>query len=142
MPDWFPGAGVKKLARVWKYTLDALANKPYDFVHKQRAQGQHNSSYISMHLDQFGSDLTPADEHKIKWTAAIMYGAGTDTVSSPSATSRIKLATQRHFANSSLTDNICSILFLSSNGSVSQCSEKGLGRNPQCCRNEPAPRIS
>jgi hypothetical protein len=32
IPEWFPGAGFKRLAREWHDTLEELVSEPYKFV--------------------------------------------------------------------------------------------------------------
>jgi hypothetical protein len=35
VPEWFPGAGFKRLAREWHQTLDEMVDAPYKFVKDQ-----------------------------------------------------------------------------------------------------------
>ncbi|KAG4259102.1 cytochrome P450 [Fusarium proliferatum] len=79
LPSCFPGAHVKRLAYVWKQTLDDLSEKPYRFVLRQIDGGKHRGSYVSRHLDDLGHKPSPLEQRTIKWTAATMYAAGSDT---------------------------------------------------------------
>ncbi|CAI7597243.1 unnamed protein product [Penicillium glandicola] len=79
LPAWFPGAGFQRIAREWGKVLNTLAEKPYAFVLHQRSNKRDMSSYVSRHLNALGDDISPDEEHVIKWTAAAIYGAGADT---------------------------------------------------------------
>jgi hypothetical protein len=35
VPEWFPGAGFKRLAREWRGTLEEMVDAPYKFVKDQ-----------------------------------------------------------------------------------------------------------
>ncbi|KAG2077743.1 cytochrome P450 [Suillus decipiens] len=81
IPEWFPGAGFKRLAREWHVTLEEMASAPYKFVMNQMvtiiAAGIAPESFTSKLL---GADLLSAeDEHIVKWSAATLYAGGSDT---------------------------------------------------------------
>ena len=79
-PSSFPGGYVKRLARSWSETLNEISEKPYRFVLRQIDSGKHQGSYVSRHLESLGHQPSPKEERTIKWTATIMYAAGSDTV--------------------------------------------------------------
>ncbi|KAK8007307.1 4-hydroxy-tetrahydrodipicolinate synthase [Apiospora arundinis] len=79
LPSFFPGGYVKRLARHWRKTLDELSEKPYRFVLRQMDNGKHQESYVSRHLESLDHEPSPQEERTIKWTAANMYAAGSDT---------------------------------------------------------------
>jgi hypothetical protein len=43
MPIWFPGAGFKRKAIVWKAKLEMLVDKPFEFVKANMVCSQPNS---------------------------------------------------------------------------------------------------
>jgi cytochrome P450 len=85
LPDGFPGTAFKETARRWKKHNQAVAEIPYSFVLRQMATRSYRPSYVSNMVQQCSNGNTEAlklsydDEHAIKWTAAVMYAAGSDT---------------------------------------------------------------
>ncbi|KAG2077741.1 cytochrome P450 [Suillus decipiens] len=77
IPEWFPGAGFKRLAREWHDTLEEMVSAPYKFVVDQMAAGIAPESFTSKLLG--GSSLSAEDEHIIKWSAATLYAGASDT---------------------------------------------------------------
>ncbi|KAG2370134.1 cytochrome P450, partial [Suillus spraguei] len=47
VPEWFPGAGFKRLAREWHDTLEEMVSAPYKFVLDQMAAGIAPESFTS-----------------------------------------------------------------------------------------------
>ncbi|KAL4075734.1 cytochrome P450 [Scleroderma citrinum] len=77
VPEWFPGAGFKRLAREWNATLQEMVDQPYKFVKDQMATGIAPKSFTSNLLE--GRTLSEEEEHNIKWSAASLYSGGADT---------------------------------------------------------------
>ncbi|KAJ7458861.1 cytochrome P450 [Mycena latifolia] len=77
IPDWFPGAGFKKIAKEWKKTLEKMAEEPYEFTKKQMAAGTAGNSVVFNLLD--GKTLTSEEEFDVKWMAGSLYTGGADT---------------------------------------------------------------
>ncbi|KIM67833.1 hypothetical protein SCLCIDRAFT_1189995 [Scleroderma citrinum Foug A] len=77
VPEWFPGAGFKRMAREWNATLQDMVDQPYKFVKDQMAAGIAPKSFTSNLLQ--GRTLSEEDEHNIKWSAASLYSGGADT---------------------------------------------------------------
>ncbi|KAJ7288668.1 cytochrome P450 [Mycena rebaudengoi] len=77
IPDWFPGAGFKRLAKMYKKSCDDLAEVPLAYVMEQMANGQDTPSYTSNLLRD--KEISEDRLHEIKWSAASFYGAGADT---------------------------------------------------------------
>jgi cytochrome P450 len=77
VPEWFPGAGFKRLAREWHDTLTEMVDAPYNFVVDQMAAGIAPESFTSNLLG--ASPLSAEDEHIIKWSAATLYAGASDT---------------------------------------------------------------
>ncbi|KAG1852552.1 cytochrome P450 [Suillus subluteus] len=76
-PEWFPGAGFKRVAREWHDTLEEMVSAPYKFVVDQMAAGIAPESFTSNLLG--GSPLSAEDEHVVKWSAATLYAGASDT---------------------------------------------------------------
>ncbi|KAG2072078.1 cytochrome P450 [Suillus decipiens] len=77
VPEWFPGAGFKRLAREWSRTREDMVTIPYKFVQDQMDAGIAPMSFTSNHLA--GHTLSAEEEHVVKWSAASIYGGGADT---------------------------------------------------------------
>ncbi|KAG6333885.1 hypothetical protein ID866_5198 [Astraeus odoratus] len=77
IPEWFPGARFKRLAREWNATLQEMVSQPYKFVKDQMAAEIAPKSFTSDLLQ--GKTLTEEEEHIIKWSAASLYSGGADT---------------------------------------------------------------
>lgn len=82
LPDWMPGTGFKRIARLWRKTLMDVTNIPYNYAKQERLNGESGAaSFVSKSIDQaqheksFGS----IEENAIKWAAASLYTGGADT---------------------------------------------------------------
>ncbi|KAF9006260.1 cytochrome P450 [Hymenopellis radicata] len=75
LPDWFPGAGFKRTAKMWAKDLEDMINVPFEHVKAEMARGQALDSFVSGILQQGDS----VSEHDLKWTAGAIYAAGGDT---------------------------------------------------------------
>lgn len=83
LPEGFPGVKFKETARKWRKSIQATAYIPYRFVQKRMKTSHFQPSYVSKLVQNFkgenGTMLTHEDEQAILWTAASLYGAGSDT---------------------------------------------------------------
>ncbi|KAF8814215.1 cytochrome P450 [Phlegmacium glaucopus] len=77
LPAWFPGAGFKRTAVHWAQTVTSMVEAPFKFVKEQMASGTAEPSFTSRLLGE--PHLTAEQEYNIKWSAASMYGGGSDT---------------------------------------------------------------
>ncbi|KAJ0163091.1 O-methylsterigmatocystin oxidoreductase [Colletotrichum tanaceti] len=77
VPGWFPATGWKKIAKRMAFDLREAVEKPYAFVENQRAEGHSRLSYLSKLIETSGN--TPEETHRNKWSAASLYGGGSDT---------------------------------------------------------------
>jgi hypothetical protein len=98
VPEWFPGAGFKRLAYEWRQTLKEMVDAPYKFVKDQMVTkhlwccdhelnvlqdvGIAPMSFTSNLLE--GRILSSEEDHMVKWSAASLYAGGADTVGSSS----------------------------------------------------------
>ncbi|KIK38430.1 hypothetical protein CY34DRAFT_809316, partial [Suillus luteus UH-Slu-Lm8-n1] len=76
VPEWFPGAGFKRLARECRQTLKELVDLPYKFVKDQMDAGIAPMSFTSNLLE--GRILSAEEDHVVKWSAASLYAAGAE----------------------------------------------------------------
>jgi len=79
VPGWFPGTGWKVKAEQFAQLLTDMATVPNQFVKDQMAAGTAIPSYTSELLD--GKEITPEDDHNIKWSAASFSGGADNNVS-------------------------------------------------------------
>ncbi|KAG2158980.1 cytochrome P450 [Suillus bovinus] len=79
VPEWFPGAGFKRLARKWKNNLEEMVSAPHKFVVSQMAAGIAPESFTSNLLGGSDGHLSAEDEHIVKWSAATLYAGASDT---------------------------------------------------------------
>ncbi|PPQ98746.1 Dimethyltryptamine 4-hydroxylase (PsiH) [Panaeolus cyanescens] len=87
LPSWFPGAGFKRQAKIWKEAADHMVNMPYERMKKLAPQGLARPSYASARLQAMdpNGDLE-YQEQVIKNTASqVNVGGGDTTVSAVSA---------------------------------------------------------
>ncbi|PBK93436.1 cytochrome P450 [Armillaria gallica] len=76
IPDWFPGAEFKRIAKSWASTRSDMVEKPYEYVKQQMSTGEARISFTSKQLDA----CTSAEEEvNIKWLTASLYSSGVDT---------------------------------------------------------------
>ncbi|KAG0702322.1 cytochrome P450 [Suillus ampliporus] len=78
VPEWFPGAGFKRIAREWHATAEEMAAAPHKFVKDQMAAGIAPKSFTSNLLE--GRTLSAEEEHGVKWAAAALPSVGADTI--------------------------------------------------------------
>ncbi|KAG1869506.1 cytochrome P450 [Suillus subluteus] len=77
VPEWFPGAGFKRLAREWSKTREDMVATPYKFVKDQMAAGIAPTSFTSNLLK--GRTLSAEEDDMVMWAAASLYAAGSET---------------------------------------------------------------
>ncbi|KAG2070197.1 cytochrome P450 [Suillus decipiens] len=77
IPEWFPGAGFKRLARDWSRTREDMLTTPYKFVQDQMAAGIAPTSFTSNLLE--GRTLSAEENDMVMWSAATLYATGSDT---------------------------------------------------------------
>ncbi|PVG03918.1 cytochrome P450 [Serendipita vermifera] len=80
IPDWFPGAKFKRLAKEWKAMNELMLSMPYNQVKAQMAAGTHRGSVTSRLLTLRDDEpLTEEEENRIMWVLAGIYIGGADT---------------------------------------------------------------
>ncbi|EEB93759.1 hypothetical protein MPER_07547, partial [Moniliophthora perniciosa FA553] len=84
IPSWFPGAGFKKKARLWKELALKMVNEPFSAAKKMINTGEYIPSFVSLSLDRIhnsdDSDLVHQEKERvIREAAGSMYLAGADT---------------------------------------------------------------
>ncbi|KAJ4496574.1 cytochrome P450 [Lentinula lateritia] len=88
VPEWVPGAGFQRLARLWKKETDDTFDLPWAAAKERIAKGTSGPSFTSFSLDQIAEkDDTPEakakEEEAVKNTAASMFLVGSDTNIAP-----------------------------------------------------------
>ncbi|KAG7089339.1 hypothetical protein E1B28_011031 [Marasmius oreades] len=83
VPSWFPGAGFKRRAKVWKKYSEELRDLPWEWLMKSMTQGAVEPSFVSKNLEKLSSSVEGEDrkamEEVIRNCAGISYVAGADT---------------------------------------------------------------
>ncbi|KZV76662.1 cytochrome P450 [Peniophora sp. CONT] len=84
VPEWFPGAGFKKVARLHRKTLDEMCDLPYRITMKRIREGSAEPSFVQRQVDE--GDYESEKEELTRWAATTMYGGGIDTIVSSVST--------------------------------------------------------
>ncbi|KAN0082776.1 Cytochrome P450 [Tylopilus felleus] len=81
LPNWFPGAGFKRNAAIWKNKFQEFVDEPYAFVLNERRKGTAKASFVSTILDQMENKdgLDKQQDFDLRWTANSMYAGSVDT---------------------------------------------------------------
>ncbi|KAI0267113.1 cytochrome P450 [Gloeopeniophorella convolvens] len=77
LPTWFPGAGFKRIGAKMRPTNVGMAEVPFAFTKGEMEKGTAVPSFVSEILKT--ENLSPDDEHSLKWVAGSLFGAGADT---------------------------------------------------------------
>ncbi|KAL0067926.1 hypothetical protein AAF712_005095 [Marasmius tenuissimus] len=87
IPEWLPGGGFKRRARMWKKESYELRDRPWEWFKSALANGTADSSVAAQMLKKLASSETVTSdrdremmEEVIKNSAGIAYLAGADTV--------------------------------------------------------------
>ncbi|KAI0299745.1 cytochrome P450 [Multifurca ochricompacta] len=86
-PEWFPGAGWKKLGREWRADTHKVVDTPFEYVQKRRTAGIAGTSFVDVNTKD---NMSEHDADILKWAAVSIYFGGSDTM--VSATSSFFLA--------------------------------------------------
>ncbi|KAF8147907.1 cytochrome P450 [Mycena galopus ATCC 62051] len=80
LPEWFPGAQFKRIAREGRLLSQAIRNVPFAETKRRMASGGAQSCFTVNALRDLESAATYYQESTVKDVAAMMYMAGTDTL--------------------------------------------------------------
>ncbi|KAF9526910.1 cytochrome P450 [Crepidotus variabilis] len=72
-PEWFPGAGWKRFARIGKELTEEMVNKPYNITVESMKSGHYEHSFVASNLEK------KEDPFQVKWCSSTLLSAGTDT---------------------------------------------------------------
>ncbi|KAF8509773.1 cytochrome P450 [Hysterangium stoloniferum] len=105
LPEWFPGAGFKKKARIWRKTVTDMPTIPFQFVKKELRAGTAKPSLTATLLEEAYANagdqkISEDEEELISNIAGIVYAAGADTTTS---TLLIFIFAMIHFPEAQLT---------------------------------------
>ncbi|KAJ7087130.1 cytochrome P450 [Mycena epipterygia] len=99
VPSWLPGAGFKQLAHVAKSRGQKMVNTPFEISKAVHMPNESNHAMVPSLLRDFNSTDPPGKQHsaeielQIKWAAASLYGAGTESTASALSTFVFMMAT-------------------------------------------------
>ncbi|KAF8560444.1 cytochrome P450 [Imleria badia] len=81
VPEFMPGAGFKRQARVWRAMSRKMIEKPFQMVKERMENGTASSCFAQKELETWmqSSERDPEYETLIKNVAGISYAAGADT---------------------------------------------------------------
>ncbi|KDQ58241.1 hypothetical protein JAAARDRAFT_57969 [Jaapia argillacea MUCL 33604] len=80
LPSWMPGTGFREFVRLCREYNRQTAEIPFGIVKEQMVSGTAQPSYTTKLLEEQGSITGEEDEEGIiKYTASLMYAAGSDT---------------------------------------------------------------
>ncbi|KAF8165778.1 cytochrome P450 [Crassisporium funariophilum] len=80
LPDWFPGAGFKRVAKRAGQEMSRVEQIPFEWAKKQIAEGDYVESFTSKHLCLDGGRFAEKDiQEELKWCSAALYVGGGDT---------------------------------------------------------------
>ncbi|KAH9055688.1 cytochrome P450 [Lactarius vividus] len=88
VPEWFPGAGFKRLARVAKARGEHMVDGAFDAAKRAMIGEDSMVSLVGTLLSREGPEEMTREEYEytIKWAAGSLYGAGTESTTSSIAT--------------------------------------------------------
>ncbi|PCH38747.1 cytochrome P450 [Wolfiporia cocos MD-104 SS10] len=78
IPDWFPGAGFKAVAKREREALIKARDEPYDMVREQVIRGTATPSFVA-DLVERNSNPTPEEDNLYRSVATVFYLGGSDT---------------------------------------------------------------
>ncbi|PFH47950.1 hypothetical protein AMATHDRAFT_6256 [Amanita thiersii Skay4041] len=78
VPEWVPGAGFKKQARIWREASDRMFSWPFSVAKEFILKGEHKPSFLSKCLSDMKEN---DDEDAIRYATGTLYGAGVHTTS-------------------------------------------------------------
>jgi len=80
VPDWFPGAGFKRVAQDAKPRLGRIESEPFKWAEKNIETGNYIESFTSKFLrPESGTFPDDGEKDIIKWVAGGLYLGGADT---------------------------------------------------------------
>ncbi|KAH9970119.1 cytochrome P450 [Lactifluus volemus] len=84
IPDWLPGAGFKRLARIAKARGEHMVDGAFDAAKKAMSSDDSMQSLVgSLLSSECPKEMTREEyEYTIKWAAGSLYGAGTESTTS------------------------------------------------------------
>ncbi|EKM53298.1 uncharacterized protein PHACADRAFT_163592 [Phanerochaete carnosa HHB-10118-sp] len=83
LPMWFPGAGFKRKAVMWRAKMEEFVDRPYEMVLERVRSGTAVPCFVTTLLDEARDEksetVDPQRDFDIRWTANSMFSASTDT---------------------------------------------------------------
>ncbi|KAF8999431.1 cytochrome P450 [Cyathus striatus] len=80
VPEWMPGAGFKRQAKIWYKEAQEFRNRPFRDGERELAAGTGTPSFLSMCMDDLHESKDKESElDAIKDAASMFYSGGSDT---------------------------------------------------------------
>ncbi|KAF9257588.1 cytochrome P450 [Marasmius fiardii PR-910] len=76
VPEWVPGAGFQKQARLWRPLFGTMVDNPFNFVKQELSAGTAEDSFTAKWLKK---GLSEDDEDVLKYASGSMFGGGGET---------------------------------------------------------------
>ncbi|QRV77175.1 cytochrome P450 family protein [Ceratobasidium sp. AG-Ba] len=85
VPSWFPGAGWKRKAKLWRIEKDRMVNEPFEWTKTQKAKGMASPSILKNLLADLENKRRIApdideEEGIVRWATGALFAAGADTI--------------------------------------------------------------
>ncbi|KAF8513280.1 cytochrome P450 [Gautieria morchelliformis] len=82
VPEWFPGAGFRKTARLWRQDITNMNVVPFEAVKKALSAGTASPSFTSSLLEDLtnSGSARAGEEDIIRGVGSSLYAGGSDTV--------------------------------------------------------------
>ncbi|TDL14934.1 cytochrome P450 [Rickenella mellea] len=81
LPDWVPGASLKRMVRSFPYLQIRIRAEPYEYTTERMAQKTNGVSFVSAVADNHGGleKMSETELEALRWAASAFYGGGTGT---------------------------------------------------------------
>ncbi|KAG7094385.1 hypothetical protein E1B28_007985 [Marasmius oreades] len=76
IPEWVPGAGFQKQARLWRPLFGLMVDTPFNYVKQELSAGTAEDSFTARWLKK---GLSDEDEDILRYAAGSMFGGGGET---------------------------------------------------------------
>ncbi|TDL15041.1 cytochrome P450 [Rickenella mellea] len=78
VPEWFPGAGFRRVAEVWRDEHSRFVHGPYVWS-KQNQDAITRPNFATTILDEYSGNPPAKTEECLRWTLTSLWGGGADT---------------------------------------------------------------
>ncbi|KZT41973.1 cytochrome P450 [Sistotremastrum suecicum HHB10207 ss-3] len=82
IPSWFPFTSFQRTAAKWRREVQEVVDVPFETVRNQMTTNSAPPSFVRKILEGEPSTQTPEEIDILKWTAGVIFSAGTETTAS------------------------------------------------------------